>query len=100
MSSAEPVLQQGATPSDLKGKRILLLIPAVSYRATDFLIAANRLGLDLVIGSDGALVLGGSPVVGVDLGDPDGSVDRLLSSVGLVDAVVAVDAQILVLASK
>ena len=37
--------------------RVLLLVPARTYRATDFLTAASRLGLDLVVGSDGALPL-------------------------------------------
>jgi hypothetical protein len=38
--------------------RVLLLVPARTYRAADFLLAAARMGLDLVIGSDGALPLG------------------------------------------
>ena len=52
--------------TDVAAARVLLLVPAVTYRATDFLAAASRLGLDLVIGSDGALPLGGHPVVRVD----------------------------------
>jgi biotin carboxylase len=78
----------------------LLLVPAVTYRATDFLVAANRLGLDLVIGSDGALPLGGHPVVRVDPNDPEETVDRLVSHSGPVDAVVAVDTTMLVLAAR
>jgi hypothetical protein len=35
------------------GPRVLLLVPARTYRAADFLLAAARMGLDLVIGSDG-----------------------------------------------
>jgi biotin carboxylase len=100
MSNTEPILEQITHAPDLRGKRVLLLIPAVTYRATDFLIAANRLGLDLVVGSDGALVLGGRPVVRVDAGDLEGSIDRLISTVGPLDSVVAVDAQMLVLAAK
>jgi formate-dependent phosphoribosylglycinamide formyltransferase (GAR transformylase) len=83
--------------TSLKGKRVLLLIPPVTYRATDFLVAANRLELDLVIGSNGALPLGGHPVVHVDPGE---SANRLVSCVGALDAVVAVDTQMLVLAAK
>ena len=75
-------------------------MPPVTYRATDFVIAANRLALDVVIGSDGALPLGGTPVVQVDPDDPDGSVDRLIATVGRVDAVVAVDAAMLPLAAR
>jgi biotin carboxylase len=85
---------------DLTTVRVLLLVPAVTYRATDFLVAANRLGLDLVIGSDGALPLGGHPVVRVDPKDPEGSADRLASCSRPVAAVVAVDTPMLVLAAR
>ncbi len=84
----------------VKGKRVLLLVPPITYRATDFVLAANRLALDVVIGSDGALPLGGTPVVRVDPGDLGTSVDRLLSTIGRVDAVVAVDAGMLPLAAR
>jgi biotin carboxylase len=83
-----------------KGKRILLLVPPITYRATDFVSAANRLELDVVIGSNGALPLGGSPVVNVDPKDLGGSVRRLLSTVGPIDAVVAVDSDMLPLAAE
>ena len=59
--------------TDITGKRVLLLVPAITYRATDFVAAAQRLGLDVVIGSDGALPLGGQPVVRVDPNDPGAS---------------------------
>ncbi len=83
-----------------KGKRVLLLVPPITYRATDFVVAANRLGLDVVIGSNGALPLGGNPVVNVDPDDVGGSVRRLLLAVGRVDAVVAVDSEMLPLAAE
>jgi biotin carboxylase len=85
---------------NLKGRRVLLLVPAVTYRATDFILAANRLEVDLVIGSNGALSLGGNPVVRVDPEDLSGSVGRLLSTVGRIDAVVAADTQMLLLAAN
>lgn len=85
---------------DVKGRRVLLLVPPVTYRATDFVVAAKRLELELVIGSDGALPLGGNPVVQVDPADPAGSVRRLRATVGRVDAVVGVDAQMLPLAAQ
>ena len=73
----------------VKGKRVLLLVPPVTYRATDFVQAANRLALDVVIGSNGALPLGGTPVVHVD---PAISASVSPSStISRVDAVVAVD---------
>lgn len=84
----------------VRGKRVLLLVPPVTYRAADFVLAANRLELDIVIGSDGALPLGGTPVVRVDPADLGASVDRLLSTIGCVDAVVAVDADMLPLAAR
>jgi len=79
--------------------RVLLLVPARTYRAADFLTAASRLGLDLVVGSDGALPLGGHPVVPVSPGDPERSADRLMTSTGPVDAVVAADTSMLILAA-
>lgn len=81
--------------------RVLLLVPARTYRASDFLVAAGRLGLDLVVGSDGALPLSNRPVIPVDPGDLQASVDRLMarSGSGPVDAVVAVDTPMLVLAA-
>jgi biotin carboxylase len=79
--------------------RILLLVPARTYRAADFLTAAARVGAGLVIGSDGALPLGGLPVVRADPGDPDRSASRLVAAAGQVDAVVAVDTPMLALAA-
>ena len=66
------------------GPRVLLLVPARSYRAADFLLAATRMGLDLVIGSDGALPLGGRPVIPVNPADPDASTRRVLARAGAV----------------
>ena len=84
----------------VKGKRVLLLVPPVTYRATDFVLAANRLELDVVIGSNGAQPLGGTPVVHVDPADLGESVRRLRATVGPVDAVVAVDSDMLPLAAE
>ena len=79
--------------------RVLLLVPARTYRASDFLTAASRLGLDLVVGSDGALPLGGGPVVPVSPGDPARSADRIMASTGPVATVVAADTPMLILAA-
>jgi biotin carboxylase len=81
------------------GPRVLLLVPARTYRAADFLLAAARMGLDVVIGSDGALPVGGRPVIPVNPGDLDGSARRLLARAGPVAAVVAADTPMLVLAA-
>ena len=79
--------------------RVLLLVPARTYRAADFLTAAGRLGLDLVVGSDGALPLGGRPVVPVSPRDPERSADLIMASTGPVAAVVAADTPMLILAA-
>jgi biotin carboxylase len=79
--------------------RVLLLVPARTYRAADFLTAASRMGLDLVVGSDGALPLGGRPVVPVRPADPERSADQIMASTGPVAAVVAADTPMLILAA-
>lgn len=81
------------------GPRVLLLVPARTYRAADFLLAATRMGLDLVIASDGALPLGGRPVIPVSPADPAASTRRVLARAGPVAAVVAADTQMLMLAA-
>jgi biotin carboxylase len=78
---------------------VLLLVPARTYRAADFLAAASRLGLDVIIGTDGALPLGGHPVIHVSPGDIDRSAGRLAAATGPVAAVVAADTPMLVLAA-
>jgi biotin carboxylase len=78
---------------------VLLLVPARTYRAADFILAAERMRLDLVVASDGALPLGGRPVIPVSPADPEASVRRILARAGSVDAVVAADTPMLVLAA-
>ena len=79
--------------------RVLLLVPARTYRAADFILAAERMRLDLVVASDGALPLGGRPVIPVSPADPEASARRILARAGAVDAVVAADTPMLVLAA-
>jgi biotin carboxylase len=81
------------------GSRVLLMVPARTYRAADFLLAAARMGLDLVIGSDGALPLGGHPVIPVNPGDPGASASLVTARCGPVAAVVAADTPMLELAA-
>ena len=81
------------------GPRVLLLVPARTYRAADFLLAAARMGLDLVIGSDGALPLGGRPVIPVNPADPGASASLITARCGPVAAVVAADTPMLELAA-
>jgi biotin carboxylase len=80
--------------------RVLLLVPARTYRAADFLLAAPRMGLDLVIGSDGALPMGGRPVIPVNPADPDHSARLLTARCGPVAAVIAADTPMLELAAE
>jgi biotin carboxylase len=78
--------------------RVLLLVPARTYRAADFILAAERMGLDLVVASDGALPLGRT-VIPARSADFDASARRILALAGAVDAVVAADTPMLVLAA-
>ncbi len=80
-------------------RRVLLLVPGVTYRAADFLAAATRLGVEVVIGSDGALPLGLHPVIHVDPDDLPRSIARVLDTAGHLDAVVAADTPMLVVAA-
>jgi len=93
MTATTPELSAPARP------RVLLLVPARTYRAADFLLAAARMGLDLVIGSDGALPLGGHPVIPVNPGDPDASASLVTARCGPVAAVIAADTPMLELAA-
>ncbi|HEX6452945.1 MAG TPA: ATP-grasp domain-containing protein [Trebonia sp.] len=86
----------GTVPAEA---RVLLLVPARTYRAADFLLAAARMGLDLVIGSDGALPLGGRPVIPVNPADPAASASLIAARCGPVAAVVAADTPMLELAA-
>ena len=81
------------------GRRVLLLVPARSYRTADFMFAATKMGLDLTVASDGALPAGGRTVIPADPGDPDRSAGQIAARSGPVDAVVAADAPMLPLAA-
>lgn len=80
-------------------RRVLLLVPARSYRSADFMLAAAKMNLDVIVASDGALTVGGRPVIPVRPGDPGRSAARIASASGPVDAVVAADAPMLLLAA-
>ena len=99
MSIPSPDVGQIASAGGPAGPRVLLLVPARTYRAADFLLAAARMGLDLVVGSDGALPLGGRQVIPVNPADPEASARRALARAGMVSAVVAADAPMLPLAA-
>ena len=75
---------------------VLLLVPSASYRAPDFMEAASRLGVEVVVGSEQQLPLdavapGGT--LALPLNDPDEAA-RLVAAFAAehpLDAVVAVD---------
>ncbi len=76
--------------------RVLLLIPTASYRSADFLDAADRLGVDVLVGSDQEAVLeslSGGAAFAVDFDDPERGASEIAARTAArpVDAVVAVD---------
>jgi biotin carboxylase len=80
--------------------RVLLLLPTSTYRAPDFVRAATRLGVEVVVGSDEMPVLmgglaaeGSDRAIAVPLDEPDSAADLIVALDGRrgVDAVVAVD---------
>jgi biotin carboxylase len=78
--------------------RVLLLLPTATYRAPDFLAAAQRLGVEVVVGSEHRQALArsmGDRAVVVPLRDVDAAVDVIaaLHARSPLDAVVAVDDQ-------
>ena len=81
-------------------RRVLLLVPARSYRAADFMLAATRMSLDLTVASDGAFPLGGRPVIPVRAADQAHAAELIASRCGPVDAVIAADAPMLLLAAS
>jgi biotin carboxylase len=84
--------------------RVLLLLPTATYRAPDFLAAARRLGVEVVVGSEQAQTMAaamGDRAVVVDLTDPPAALDAVvaLHERSPIDGVVAVDDQGVVVAA-
>jgi biotin carboxylase len=85
-------------------RRILLLLPTATYRATDFLAAAGTLGVDVVVGSEHRQAMSrsmGDRAVVIplqDVGRAVETIERLNARLPL-DAVLAVDDQGLLIAS-
>ncbi|MGH7208650.1 MAG: ATP-grasp domain-containing protein [Nitrospiraceae bacterium] len=76
--------------------RVLLLLPATTYRAEAFLEAARRLHLDVTVGSEGVAPPAGPPPTGsltLDFKDPEGSARTVAAFARHqpIDAVVGVD---------
>ena len=84
--------------------RVLLLLPSGTYKAPDFLDAARRLDVEVVVASETEQTLAdamGDRALVVDLADPAGSAKRItsLADRSPLDAVVAVDDQGLLIAA-
>jgi biotin carboxylase len=83
---------------------VLLLLPSGTYKAPDFLEAARRLDVDVVVASETEQTLAdamGDRALVVDLSDPETSAARIASLAARLplDAVVAVDDQGLLIAA-
>ncbi|MEO8430050.1 MAG: ATP-grasp domain-containing protein [Acidobacteriota bacterium] len=76
--------------------RVLLLLPTTTYRAADFLAAAERLGADVTVASEepsAVTSLNPDGLLRLDFRDPEGSAARVaeLSRRQPIDAVLGVD---------
>ena len=80
--------------------RLLLLMPTTTYRADDFVAAADKMGVEIVFGSDRCHVLEGQGAVtfsreslALDFLDPDAAAQAIsdFASRKPIDGVVAVD---------
>jgi biotin carboxylase len=76
-------------------RRILLVVPTATYRATDFMRAAKALGVDVVVATDAELVDVGAPVHRIPLVDPAAAADAVaaIDATTPIDAIVALDDQ-------
>jgi biotin carboxylase len=81
-----------------------LLLPTATYRASDFVAAADRLGVEVVVGSEHRQALAGAMgdrAVVVPLDDPEAAVQAIAAVHGRtpIDAVLAVDDEGVVIAA-
>jgi biotin carboxylase len=75
---------------------VALVLPATSYRGPDFVAAADELGVDLVIATDGSLPVAAGRIAGVvrvDFADATGAAAAIVTAAETTpfDAVVGVD---------
>ena len=71
-------------------RRALLILPTATYRASDFLSAAEELGLEVVVASEEGQTLT-EPFVLIDLRRPEWSAQQIVEKAGPLDAIVPVD---------
>lgn len=81
---------------DARALRLLLLLPTTTYRAEGFVAAAERLGVDLVVGSERPSALSGDlpdTLLTLDFADPDKAAAAVAEYArrAPIDAVVPVD---------
>jgi len=83
-----------ATPRRTRKPLVVLVVPAGSYRTTDFVVAARDLRVDLIVASEGDLPmgdLGRSRSVVIDCNRPEWSAKRIARLKPTPDAVIAAD---------
>jgi biotin carboxylase len=83
-------------------RRVVLVLPTTTYRASDFVDAAAALGAEVVVASDQAQVLARADrSLVIDMDDPDAAALAVeaLDGRSAIDAVVAVDEQGVVVAA-
>ncbi|MEO5656199.1 MAG: ATP-grasp domain-containing protein, partial [Nitrospiria bacterium] len=83
-------------------KRLLLLMPATTYRSADFLAAAQRLGAEVVVGSDQPQILEAfseGRTLTLDFDEPRRAIEQL-RTVPPFDAIVPVDEEGAVIAAS
>ena len=81
-------------PRRVRNPLLVLVVPAGSYRAADFVAATRSLRVDLVVASDGDLPMGDigrSRSLTIDFQRPEWSASRIANLKPQPDAVVAVD---------
>lgn len=88
----------GLLDHDRSVARVLLLLPTATYRAADFVAAADALGVEVVVASEHRQALAGflgDRALVVELSRPERAADAIVELAGRVpvDAVVAVDDQ-------
>jgi len=86
-------------------RRLLLLVPTTSYRIGDFLNAAERLGVDVAVGSDERQVLelySDDGTLSVDFDDLDRGVARIVAynATFQLAAIIGVDDETTLIAAK
>jgi len=85
--------------------RVLLLLPSATYRAPDFLAAAHRLAVEIVVASDRRQAMSGTlgdRALTLNLRNPEEAVERIVALDGRspLDAVVAADDQGVIVAAR